>query len=159
MALKMQKPEVEVSPVIEPVVVPQKVLVEAGLSDVEALTDEYIELYKKFNYFEVKALVTRMDEIRKQLVGIANTTMDEKTPAIFSSPKGEVEFSARGVTNDVPDPLLLIQTLLGKFGPAVTASVINIAITPLRKVLSEYELKQHLKEEPGSRTLKSVRPL
>ena len=47
MALKMQvKPEVEVSPVIEPVVLPHKVSVDAELSEVQALTDEYIELYK-----------------------------------------------------------------------------------------------------------------
>ena len=45
-----------------------------------------------------------MDEIRKQLVTIANTTMDEKKPAIFSSPKGEVEFSERGKTAEYQSP-------------------------------------------------------
>ena len=160
MALKMlAKPEVEVSPVIEPVILPQKVLVETGLSEVEALTDEYIELYKKFDYFEVKAMIKRMDEIRKQLVTIANATVDEKKPAVFASPKGEVEFSERGKVAEVPNPLQLMAELLEKFGPEVTASIINVAITPLRKVLSEHELKKHLKEEPGGRILKSVRPL
>ena len=157
--VKKPVPQVEVSPVIEPVVEPQKVLVQPGVTEVQALTAEYIELWKKFDYFEVKALLKRMDDIRKQLVTVANETMDEKKPAIFSCPAGEVEFSERNKVADVPDPLLLIQELLTKFGPEVTASVINIAITPLRKVLSEFELKKYLKEEPGIRTIRAVRPV
>jgi hypothetical protein len=159
MAAKKVAPvvEVEVSPVIEPVVIPK--VLQPGLTDVQTLTAEYIELWRKFDYFEVKQLVKRMDEIRKQLVTVANETMDEKKPAVFSCPAGEVEFSERGKVSEVPNPLALIQELLGKFGPDVTASVINIAITPLRKVLSEFELKKHLKEEPGIRTIRAVRPV
>jgi len=163
MALKLLAkkpvPQVEVSPVIEPVVLPPKVLVQPEPTAVEALTSEYIELWKKFDYFEVKTLVKRMEDIRKQLVTIANETMDEKKPAIFACPAGEVEFSERGKVSEVPHPLALIQVLLSKFGPDVTASVVDIAITPLRKVLSEYELKQYLVEEPGIRTIRAVRPV
>ena len=163
MALKMVAkkvvPIVEVSPVIEPEVIPQKVFVQPGLTEIQTLTSEYIDLWKKFDYFEVKQLVKRMDDIRKQLVTVANETMDEKKPAIFSCPQGEVEFSERGKTSEVPNPLVLIQELLTKFGPEVTASVVSIAITPLRKVLSEFELKKHLKEEPGIRTIRAVRPV
>ena len=100
MALKLLTkklvPQVEVSPVIEPVVEPQKVLVQPEVTEVQALTAEYIELWKKFDYFEVKALIKRMDDIRKQLVTVANETMDEKKPAVFSCSQGEVEFSERG---------------------------------------------------------------
>lgn len=156
---KKPQPMVEVSPVIEPVVVPQKVAVQAlEPSMTEALTAEYIELWRKYDYFEVKAMVKRMDEIRKQLQLIANDTMDETKPAIFTCAQGQVEFSERGKVAEVPHPLVLIQELLTKFGPEVTASVVNIAITPLRKVLSEFELKKHVKEQVGGRTLRSVRP-
>jgi hypothetical protein len=147
----------EVSPVIEPVEM-LKALVQP-VSDVEALTTEFIELHQKFEYFEVKTLVKRMEDIRKQLVVIANETMDAKKPAIFASPQGEIEFSPRGTITEIPNPLLLVQELLKKFGPEVTASVVDIALTPLRKLLSEFELKKHLKELPGGRTLKSVRPV
>ena len=103
--VKKPVPQVEVSPVIEPVVEPQKVFVQPGLSDIQTLTTEYIELWKKFDYFEVKALIKRMEDIRKQLVTIANETMDEKKPAIFSCPAGDVEFSERGTKSEVEFPI------------------------------------------------------
>lgn len=156
MALKMlaTKPVLEAE--AESAIVP---LVQAEPSEIEALTTEYLELYKKYDYFEVKALVKRMDEIRKYLQTVANETVDEKKPAVFACKEGELEFSERGKSSHVPNPLALLQVLLEKFGPEVTASVITIAITPLRKVLSEFELKKYLKEEPGIRTIRAVRPL
>lgn len=160
MALKLKKPLLEVSAVIEPVVIPDKVLVQQPVeSETEALTSEYIELYRKYDYFEVKAMIKRMDEIRKQLLAIANETMDEKKPAIFTSPQGEVEFSIRNKVAEVPEPLTLVKDLLEKFGPEVTASVVDIAITPLRQLLSEFELQKYLVDVPGGRTIKSVRPV
>lgn len=166
MALRMlSKPATTVVEVESPTAVvemplPQKVFVEvAEQSEVEALTVEYIELYKKYDYFEVKAMLKRMEEIKKQLQTVANETMDKDKPAVFTSKAGEVEFSERGKKTEVPDPLGLIQMLLSKFGVDVAASVVDIALTPLRKVLSEFEMKAHTKEEPGSRTLKAVRPL
>lgn len=154
MALKMlvkAPPE----PVVEPVI-PK--VVETPLSGVEALTAEYISLYEKFEYFEVKTLVKRMDEIRKQLVAIANETLEDKHPAVFVCPQGEIEFSERTTKAEAENPLALVHFLLDKFGPEVTTTVVDIAITPLRKLLSEFELKQHLTDVPGVRTLKSVRP-
>lgn len=158
MALRLLTKKVaEVSPVIEPVVIPK--VLQPTLTDTQTLTAEYIELWKKFDYFEVKNLIKRMDEIRKQLVTVANATMADKKPAIFTCPQGEVEFSERGTVSEVPNPLALIQDLLIKFGPEVTTSVVDIGITALRKVLSDFELKKYLVEQPGSRTLKAVRPL
>jgi hypothetical protein len=145
------------APVIEePVVIPK--VVETPQSEVEALTAEYIALYEKFEYFEVKTLVKRMDDIRKQLVAIANETLEDKKPALFVCPQGEVEFSERGTKAVAQNPLALIQVLLEKFGAEVTTEVVDIGITPLRKLLSEFELKEHLTDVPGVRTLKSVRP-
>jgi len=151
-------------PLVEPVVEPepQKVLVEplspTEQAHAEILAAEYIELWKKFEYFEVKALVKRMEEIRKTLVGVANETMDDKKPALFTCSKGTIEFSERGKEATVPNPLALIQQLLVKFGPEATASVVDIAITPLRKILSEHELQQHLVDVPATRRLLGVRP-
>jgi hypothetical protein len=168
MALIMQgkaiKPTPQVEMDVEVAATPEeavhKVFVQTPtVTEVEALTMEYIELYRKFDYFEVKALVKRMEEIRKQLQTIANETMDDKKPAIFTCAQGEMEFSERGKATDVPHPLALIQALTGTFGPAVAESVIDIAITPLRKILSEYELQKYLTEHPGARTLRSVRPV
>jgi hypothetical protein len=158
MALKIIS-KLEVSPVIEPVAEPQKVLVQTPTSNVEAMTMEYIELYRKYTYFEVKDMVKRMDDIRKQLQTVANETMDDKKPAIFTCAEGEVEFSERGTKTEVPNPLLLVKVLLDKFGPEATATAVDIALGPLRKLLSEHELKNYLTEVPGGRTLKSVRPI
>jgi hypothetical protein len=55
--------------------------------------------------------------------------------------------------------LTLIQDLTTKFGAHVAESVVDIAITPLRKILSDYELQKYLTEHPGSRTLRAVRPV
>ena len=155
--IKFPKTVTVVSPVIEPVVIhtPQ---VQAE-TEIQALTKEYIELRQKYDYFEVKELTRRMEEIRKQLHAVANETMDGNQPAVFSCSIGEIEFSERQKAAEVPDPLVLIQELLVKFGPEATTSVVDIAITPLRKLLSEFELKKHLAEVPGSRTLRAVRPL
>ena len=161
MALIMvEKPKLEVVPPVV-MVEPAKVFVQPQSemsSSIEALTMEYLELHKKFVYFEVKTMIKRMDDIRKQLQSIANETMDENKPAIFKSPEGEMEFSERGKVSEVPDPLNLIDALVMKFGTDVAATVVDIAITPLRKILTDYELKQHLVEKPGGRTLRAVRP-
>jgi len=153
MALIMvvKTPPVAVVPVI-PLVQPS-----ADPTAVETLVSESIELHRKFVYFEFKSLTKRMDDLRKQLQSIANETMDETKPAIFTSPEGEIEFSERTKVAEVTAPLELLHDLLEKFGPAATASVIDVAITPLRKLLSEFELKHYLIEKPGGRTLRAVR--
>ena len=128
-------------------------------TEAEALTSEYIALWQKFEYFEVKALIKRMEDIRKQLVAVANETLEDKQPAVFVSPAGEVEFSERGTKAVVYNPLGLVDVLLKKFGADVAATVVDVAITPLRKILSEHELKSYLLDEPGVRTLRAVRPV
>lgn len=154
MALKI-KTQIDVTP--EPVVIPQKVFVQTPESEIEAMTAEYLDLHKKFVYFEVKAMVKRMEEIKKQLQTIANETMDGHQPAVFTCSTGEIEFSERGTVTSVPHPLTIIEELHMKFGPETASSVVNIAITPLRKLLSEHELQKFVIEEPGSRTLRKVR--
>lgn len=121
------------------------------------MVQEYLELRQKYDYFEVKTLVTRMEDLRKALVAHANATMEDKHPAIFGCAAGEIEFSPRGTVATVPDPLVLIQTLVEKFGADVATSVIDIGITSLRKVLSEHELKAYLVDQPGPRSLRAVR--
>lgn len=144
--------------VMEPEVIAPVIPKVQTTTELEAMVGEYLELWKKYDYFEVKAMVKRMEEIRKALVAHANDTMDNAKPAIFTCPQGEVEFSERGKVATVPAPLALVQDLLLKFGPEVTESVVDIGITALRKVLSDFELKKYLVDEPGTRTLKGVRP-
>ena len=99
-------PQVEVSPVIEPVTIEEalhKVLVQPQ-TNVEALTTEYLDLWRKFEYFEVKDMLKRMDDLRKQLVTIANETMDAKKPAVFSLRGRRMEFSERGTTSGRAQP-------------------------------------------------------
>lgn len=166
MALKMlgkspvKAPAVQVETAPVAVLEPPPVLVQPVVpeTELEALTTEYIELWRKFEYFEVKALVKRMEEIRKALVSVANETMESTKPVVFTSGAGDVEFSERATQAVAADPLALIQVLHKKFGPEVAASCVSIALTPLRKVLSEFELKQHLVDVPGSRTMRAVRP-
>lgn len=158
MALHLsKKPLTEVVTVPEPVMAPAKVLVEPG-SSIEALTGEYIDLHQKSVYFELKQIFKRMDDIKKQLQTIANETMDPKQPAIFVCPQGEVQFSERGTSISVVEPLVLLDALVNKFGLEAAEQVISIAITPLRKLLSEAELTPYVTETLGSRTLKAVRP-
>jgi hypothetical protein len=128
-------------------------------TQVELLVHEYLELYRQFEAINGKQVVKRMEEIKKTLQTYANETMDGKKPALLTCEDGELEITERGTATVVKNPYLLVQTLEQKFGSEVAFSVVDIALTPLRKILSEFELKPHLEEKPGARTLKSVRPV
>jgi hypothetical protein len=127
-----------------------------ALTPIEALTQEFCGLYKQYVEHDMKDIVKRMDEIKKELQGVANEQMDAKKVAVFSCKDGTMTFSERGKSYEVHDPMALVTALNDKFGPEVAFSVVAIALTPLRKILSENELKKYLKEEPGARTLKLV---
>jgi hypothetical protein len=127
-----------------------------ALTPVEALTQEFVGLYRRYVEHDMKDIVKRMDEIKKDLQTVANEEMDAKKPATFSCKEGTMTFSERGKAYDVEDPMALVTALNDKFGPEVAFSVVAIALTPLRKILSEQELKKYLKESPGARTLKLV---
>jgi len=138
-----------------------KVLVEPVVeqpTDIQTLTQEFIALYQKYEQYEVKELVSAMDKIKKQLSAYANETQDDTKPVVFKCAAGEIEFSERSKVCEITDPKALIEELVEKFGLEVAFSVVNIALTPLRKILSELELKKYSEEKPGHRTLKSVRP-
>ena len=57
----------------------------------------------------------------------------------------------------VKNAMDLVRDLIEKFDHDVAFSVVDIAITPLRKILNEVELHAYLDEQPGSRTLRAVR--
>lgn len=150
--------------VVQPLVVEvlpvafQKVLVDTPAStDVGTMTQEFITLYKTFTSIDGKNVVKRMEEIKKSLQTIANDTMDKDKPAVFSCPNGELIFSERGKVTEIPDPIVLVADLVEKFGTEVAFSAVNIALGPLRKILSEMELQKYVTEVPGSRTLKVVK--
>ena len=164
MALKMLAkvaPVVQTAAAVTEVEVPQhKVLVEPpqAVTEIEALTQEYIVLYRQFVQLDVKNLLSRMDTIKKALHVVANETMEAKQPAIFKCADGEVEFSERSKDTSVPKPDELIAHLTKKFNESVAMSVVDIRITPLRQILAEKELEPFLKVDDGSRSLRAVRP-
>lgn len=148
--------ELKDNKVVNTVVLP-KVKVQP-VSEVEAMTQEYIGLYRKLEEIGGKDLLKRMEDLRKKLVAKANEHFADDQVAVLKCEDGEVEFSARGKEAEVKNPTQLLVDLNKNFSPEIAMSVVKIAMTPLRKVLSELELKEYLEEKPGSRTLKEVRP-
>jgi len=135
-----------------------KVKVEPPTSITESLTNEYLTLYAVAEQYQMKAIIKRMDDIKKVLSTYANEHLDDTKPAIFTSDKGEIEFSERGKVAVVKNAMDLVRDLIEKFDHDVAFSVVDIQITPLRKILGEAELLAYLDEKPGSRILRSVRP-
>ena len=161
MALKMMTKSVAAAPTttVEPTTaVPTLIIPKIqALSETEALTSEFLTLQERLNSIDGKELLKRMEAIRKQLQAVANVQIPDDQKAVFSCPLGEVEFSPRGETLEIADPQGLIAFLNNKFGIDVAFSVVSILLTPLRKILTEGEILQFGKKEPGSRTIKDVR--
>lgn len=127
-------------------------------TETTALVNEFLVLYERYTEQHVKDLIKRLEEIKKTLQTYANTYLAADKPAIFQTEKGVVEFSERGEQTEIVDPVALVQHLQDKFGQDVAFSVVTIALTPLRKILSEHELKAFATKKPGSRSLLSVKP-
>lgn len=127
-----------------------------AMSEVEALVHEYITLQQKYDEYEVKALTKRMDELKKQMQSIANAEGEDGKPYKFTAPNGYVLFSERGEVAEVENPLELVKHIQTHFGPAAANAIVKIGITELRKILTEAELKNWIKKNPGSRTLKAA---
>lgn len=161
MALKISKPVAQVEVQTKTQTVPEPTVVPAiqSKTEVEAMTEEYIILFQKLEQVGGKKLLSRMEEIRKKLVADANENVADDKPAVFKCETGEVRFSERGESTKIPEPMQLIKNLEQKFGSDVAYSIVNIAITPLKKILSDMELTKYITKEPGSRTLKDVIPV
>lgn len=156
---KAKKPKVQplaedVEIAAEPMHVPA--VESAPMTEVEAMTEEFLALHRLFVLYDMKTVIKRMDDLKKALQTIANETMDAKKPATFTCKDGSLTFSERSKVAEVLNPMALVTALNEKFGPEVAFSVVEIALTPLRKILTEQELKKHLVDVPGFRTLKVV---
>lgn len=125
----------------------------------DKMVSEYITLWQQCEKLDVKPMLARMEALRKSLVAYANEHMADNKPAVFTSKDGKIEFSERKVDTSIQDAKKLITDLTEKFGEDVAYSVVNIALTPLRKMLGEVELAPYVKQEPGARILKSVQPV
>jgi hypothetical protein len=126
--------------------------------ETEQMVTRYIELYKKLQEYDVTPITKEMDEIKKTLQSIATEQIEPSSPAIFSSSAGEIEFGKctdKKVFNSTPT---LLEDLKAKFGPDAILAVCKIGVTELGKLLSPLEMKKYYTIEPGSRSLKSVRP-
>ena len=120
------------------------------------LTSEFVALSKKLESIDGKNLLKRMEEIRKELVTIANENFESNVPVTFDSDLGSITFSPRGKESVVPDVGTLLDHLYDKFGRDVMLSVVNIGITDLKKVLSEMELNSFVEKVDGARSIKGV---
>ena len=127
------------------------------LTEAEALTQEYMILWKKLEEIGGKKLLARMEDLRKSLQSIANEE-DPDQPIAFASAKGSLVFSARTKVLEIHDLLDLWEHLSLKFGVVAALSVMKVSITDLRKMLSENEIKKWADEKLGGRILKSVLP-
>lgn len=124
----------------------------------DLLTEEYIRLYLKLEDAEVSQTQKRMEEIKKSLHSIANSEIADDSPAVFKCSLGEVEFSKRSENKVFGDPTEMLNDMVEKFGQEAIMKVVKIGVTEAGKLFSENELKKYYKLEPGSRSLKGVRP-
>jgi hypothetical protein len=158
MALRLVKvvpPVQSVATEVPKITVPS-VEVSVATGVVDGLVQEYLILYQKLHAIDGKDIVKRMEQIRKQLQQVAHDLVEDSKPAVFSCALGEIEFDERGEKTEIPDPRSLVAFLEQKFGVAVAWSVVSIAITPLRAILSEAELAKVSTKVPGSRSIKNV---
>lgn len=155
MALKMlTQPEPQIEPVT-PHIVPVEAV--QAMTETETLTQEYVTLYKKAVQYDLKSIVSRMETLRKFLMETANAQGEDAKPYVFTCPEGTVEFSERAKNTDILNPSMLVHDLTEKFDVNVAWSIVNIALTPLRQILSPNELKKYTKEIAGSRTVKAIK--
>jgi hypothetical protein len=142
----------------KPVVAQAPALVELKeLTAEEALAEELTALWRKYEEHDMKQVCARIEKLKKDLQSIANEKMEDAKPAIFTCGGGEVEFSPRGETTVVVNPQALVEHLCEKFSPDVAFSCVKIGLTELKKVMTEHEMQDFVKKNPGSRTLKGVR--
>lgn len=127
------------------------------VNELEAMVQEYLILHTKYVKLEIKQITDRMEEIKKILHETANEDVPAAEICIFSCDQGELEFTPRAIKTVVPVPITLLTALTHKFGVEAAYSVVNIAITPLKKMLSEKELEPFVEKIPESRKLKEVR--
>lgn len=130
--------------------------VEGALVLGQQLATEYLKLYRKFESIDGKNLVKKLEELRKAMATIANTTMPADKVALFECDEGMMEFSERGTITEVENPVTLVEHLVAKFGVVVAFSCVKIGITELRKILSEHEMKKFVKQTDGTRMLKGI---
>ena len=129
-----------------------------ALTKEQALTQEYVALYRLYEQHHMKSVTARMEAIRKALAANANENFGDNEPVSFECPEGEIMFSARGEQISFPDPLLVLNHLAEKFGEAAAKGVIKIAVTELRKLMSPKELETFSVMVPDSRKLSKVIP-
>lgn len=132
------------------------------LSAAEALAEELGTLWRVCVEHDMKGVMARIEQIKKRLQSIANDEMDAGAPAIFTGQDGtQVEFSPRGRTCEVTNPLGLVQHLSEKFGTEVAFGCVKVGLTELKKLMTEHEIEAcefvKVQDNAGPRTLKGVR--
>lgn len=124
-------------------------------TDQEMLVDELVQLELKMQSVDMKDVVKRMTEIKKELQSIAETFADDE-PVVFTGSLGCVEFSAKANLTKVelPDAPTLLKKLVKKFGADAAYDTVAFSLTKLKKLLSENELSEFTTIMKGSRISK-----
>jgi hypothetical protein len=145
-----------VSTAVEQKVVPiHKVsLEEETVTEEGILAEEYLKLHKACESLGVKAMLARMEEIRKRLLASIPENMDPCTEVIFATEEGMVKFSPCGTAVEVTKKSELLNYLVEK-GFDVT-SLVKLQLTDLKKILSEKELEPFVEKKSGSRIIQAV---
>lgn len=121
-----------------------------SLTETQALVNELVHLEAHMKELEVKAMMTRHDEVKKRLQSIANELFIPDNEAILEGTEGKVVFSPRRTTTAVVDRDLMIE----KLTPEVFMQVANVTITDLKKYLAEGEIMSFAGQTYGARSLK-----
>lgn len=121
-----------------------------SLTETQALVNELVHLEAHMKELEVKAMMTRHDEVKKRLQSIANELFIPDNEAILEGTEGKVVFSPRRTNTAVVDRDLMIE----KLTPEVFMQVANVTITDLKKYLAEGEIMSFAGQTYGARSLK-----
>ena len=119
----------------------------------QIIADELIQLDLKMKELDFATITKKHKELKDKLQLIAKDSPPNEQ-VTFEGDLGIVTLTPAADKKVVKDPLVLVQSLLEKFGPEATETVITIGLTALGKILSGAEIDAVTVTEPGSRTCK-----
>ena len=118
----------------------------------QTLAEELILLQRKLLAAEVPEITKRMDTIKKELQSIAAAAISPYDVWVIDCDTGKVQLSACKHMTAIADKDGVLKYIEDKVGKDALASVIQINLTDLKKVLSENEIAKFVTDTPGSRT-------
>ena len=119
----------------------------------QVAADKLINLDKKLKELGVPEIEKEVKALKGQLSLVAKDSPSNEAVS-FAGEEGIVTFSPAAQKREINDPLQLIAMITGKFGKEAAASVLDINLGALAKVLSGAEIDAVSTIVAGSRTCK-----